>query len=65
MPDSCLMNRYEAGSRLSLHQDRNQRDFAYPIVSMSLGLPATFLCGSVTRGEKPMRVRLLHEDVVV
>ncbi|WP_253717574.1 DNA oxidative demethylase AlkB [Sphingomonas sp. AP4-R1] len=64
-PDSCLINRYEPGSRLSLHQDRNERDFDAPIVSVSLGLPATFLWGGVTRGDKPMRVRLLHGDVVV
>jgi len=64
-PDSCLMNRYEPGSRLSLHQDRNERDFEAPIVSVSLGLPATFLWGSSTRSEKPTRVRLLHGDVVV
>lgn len=42
-PDSCLVNRYEPGSRLSLHQDRNERNFEAPIVSVSLGLPATFL----------------------
>ena len=64
-PDSCIMNRYEPGSRLSLHQDRNERDFDAPIVSVSLGLPATFLWGGATRSEKPMRVRLFHGDVVV
>ena len=64
-PDSCLMDRYEPGSRLSLHQDRNERDFDAPIVSVSLGLPATFLWGGATRSEKPMRVRLFHGDVVV
>src|SRR5271167_4396731 len=36
-PDACLINRYEPGARLSLHQDRNERDFAEPIVSVSLG----------------------------
>ena len=64
-PDSCLMNRYEPGSRLSLHQDRNERDFDAPIVSVSLGLPATFLWGGAARGDKPIRVRLFHGDVVV
>jgi DNA oxidative demethylase len=64
-PDSCLMNRYEPGSRLSLHQDRNERDFDAPIVSVSLGLPATFLWGGASRGDKPTRVRLFHGDVVV
>ncbi len=64
-PDSCLMNRYEPGSRLSLHQDRNEHDFDAPIVSVSLGLSATFLWGGATRGDKPMRMRLFHGDVVV
>jgi alkylated DNA repair protein (DNA oxidative demethylase) len=64
-PDSCLINRYAPGSRLSLHQDRNERDFGAPIVSVSLGLPATFLWGDATRGDRPMRVRLVHGDVVV
>ena len=39
-PDACLVNRYEPGARLSLHQDRDERDFEAPIVSVSLGLPA-------------------------
>lgn len=65
VPDSCLVNRYAPGSRMSLHQDRNERDFDAPIVSVSLGLPATFLWGGETRGERPMRVRLFHGDVVV
>jgi DNA oxidative demethylase len=64
-PDSCLVNRYQPGSRLSLHQDRNERNFDAPIVSVSLGLPATFLWGSATRSDRPMRVRLFHGDVVV
>ena len=45
-PDACLINRYEPGARLSLHQDRNERDFAEPIVSVSLGLPAVFSSGA-------------------
>lgn len=65
VPDSCLVNRYAPGARMALHQDRNERDFEAPIVSVSLGLPATFLWGGETRGEKPMRVRLFHGDVVV
>jgi DNA oxidative demethylase len=64
-PDSCLMNRYEPGAKLSLHQDRNERRFDAPIVSVSLGLPATFLWGGATRSEKPTRIRLFHGDVVV
>jgi alkylated DNA repair protein (DNA oxidative demethylase) len=65
VPDSCLVNRYRPGTRLTLHQDRNERDFAAPIVSVSLGLPAVFLFGGATRGERPARVALVHGDVVV
>lgn len=64
-PDACLINRYEPGARLSLHQDRNKRDFSEPIVSVSLGVTATFHWGGSTRGDRPRRVRLEHGDVVV
>jgi alkylated DNA repair protein (DNA oxidative demethylase) len=64
-PDACLVNRYAPGARLSLHQDRNERDFGAPIVSVSLGVPATFLWGGAERAQRPRRVRLLHGDVVV
>jgi DNA oxidative demethylase len=63
--DACLVNRYAPGSRLSLHQDRNERDFAAPIVSVSLGLPAMFLFGGARRADRPLRVPLRHGDVVV
>jgi DNA oxidative demethylase len=64
-PDACLINRYEPGTRLTLHQDRDEQDFAAPIVSVSLGAPATFLWGGTTRAVRPRRVRLDHGDVVV
>jgi alkylated DNA repair protein (DNA oxidative demethylase) len=64
-PDACLINRYEPGSRLSLHQDRNERDFGAPIVSVSLGLPAVFLFGGLARNDRPRRIRLDTGDVVV
>jgi alkylated DNA repair protein (DNA oxidative demethylase) len=64
-PDACLVNRYEPGTRLTLHQDRNERDFTQPIVSVSLGLPATFLFGGAERSDRPRRVPLAHGDVVV
>lgn len=64
-PEACLINRYEPGARLSLHQDRNERDYDAPIVSVSLGVPATFLWGGMTRAERPRRLRLTHVDVVV
>lgn len=65
VPDSCLINRYAPGARLTLHQDRNERDFAAPIVSVSLGLPATFLFGGARRADRPQRVRLVSGDVAV
>jgi DNA oxidative demethylase len=64
-PDSCLINRYEPGARLSLHQDRNERDFAQPIVSVSLGLPAVFLLGGAKRTDPTQPIRLAHGDVIV
>jgi alkylated DNA repair protein (DNA oxidative demethylase) len=64
-PDACLINRYEPGARLTLHQDKDERDFAAPIVSVSLGLPAVFLFGGRTRGDRLRRIRLESGDVVV
>jgi DNA oxidative demethylase len=65
VPDACLINRYDAGARLTLHQDKNERNFGKPIVSVSLGLPATFLFGGLNRTDKTDRVKLTHGDVVV
>ena len=64
-PDACLINRYQPGARMSLHQDRDEQDFGAPIVSVSLGLPAIFLFGGSKRSDKPRRFRLAHGDVVV
>ncbi|OJU21205.1 MAG: alpha-ketoglutarate-dependent dioxygenase AlkB [Afipia sp. 62-7] len=64
-PEACLINRYEPGAKLSLHQDKDELDFAHPIVSVSLGLPATFLFGGMNRSDKTTRYRLTHGDVVV
>jgi len=64
-PDACLINRYEPGARMSLHQDRDEQNFGQPIVSVSLGLPAIFLFGGLKRSDKPQRYRLTHGDVVV
>ncbi|HYN39356.1 MAG TPA: DNA oxidative demethylase AlkB [Rhodospirillales bacterium] len=63
--DACLINCYAPGARLSLHQDRNERDFTAPIVSVSLGLPAVFLWGGEKRSDRARRVPLVHGDVVV
>ena len=65
VPDACLINRYEPGARLSLHQDKNERDASAPIVSVSLGLPAIFLFGGIKRAQRPRRYRLQHGDVAV
>ena len=64
-PDACLINRYEPGARMSLHQDRDELDLSAPIVSVSLGLPATFMFGGMKRTDKPVRYRLEHGDVAV
>ena len=64
-PDACLINRYEPGAKLSLHQDRDEQDFRAPIVSVSLGLPATFLFGGPRRADPTLRIPLMHGDIVV
>jgi alkylated DNA repair protein (DNA oxidative demethylase) len=64
-PDACLINRYEPGARLSLHQDRNERDLANPIVSVSLGLPVTFQFGGLRRNDPVKRFSLRHGDIAV
>jgi alkylated DNA repair protein (DNA oxidative demethylase) len=65
VPDACLVNRYEAGAKLSLHQDKDERDFTAPIVSVSLGVPAVFLFGGMNRADKTKRVPVSHGDVIV
>ena len=64
-PDACLINRYQPGARMSLHQDKDETDFGAPIVSVSLGLPAIFLFGGLQRSDKPRRFRLEHGDIAV
>ena len=64
-PDACLINRYAPGARMSLHQDRDERDRAAPIVSVSLGMTATFLFGGHARSDPTAKVALHHGDVVV
>ena len=64
-PDACLINRYQPGARMSLHQDKDEQDFTAPIVSVSLGLPAVFLFGGLQRSDRQRRFRLEHGDVVV
>lgn len=65
VPDACLINRYRPGAKMARHQDRDERDFAAPIVSVSLGLPATFLLGGEQRADRLARFPLNHGDVLV
>ena len=64
-PDACLVNRYVPGARLTLHQDRNEKDFDAPIVSVSLGMTATFLFGGLKRADRTAKISLRHGDVAV
>lgn len=64
-PDACLVNRYRPGARLSLHQDKNERDYEAPVVSVSLGMNATFLFGGHERSNPAAKVPLYHGDVMV
>lgn len=65
LPDSCLMNFYDAGARMGLHQDKDEGDFSWPVVSVSLGDDALFRIGNVTRGGSTESVWLTSGDVVV
>ncbi len=65
VPDACLVNRYSAGSRLTAHRDADEQDYAQPIVSVSLGLPASFAFYGLVRGGKGRTVALSDGDVLV
>ena len=64
-PDSCHVNRYQAGTKLGLHQDRHECDLSQPIVSISFGLECVFLLGGLERTDKTKRLLLEHGDVLV
>lgn len=64
-PDACLVNQYKVGASMGLHQDKNELDFTQPIVSVSLGIPATFQFGGLSRSDKPIKIPLTHGDIVV
>jgi alkylated DNA repair protein (DNA oxidative demethylase) len=64
-PDACLINRYDAGAKLGMHQDRDEKDPWAPIVSVSLGLPAVFLWGGKKRSDPVRRLRVENGDVAV
>ena len=63
--NACLINCYVPGSRMSLHQDSDERDFTQPIVTLSLGLPARFILGGLQRELPTQKIRLMHGDVLV
>jgi DNA oxidative demethylase len=65
LPDACLINQYQTGAKMGLHQDRDEQDFSQPIVSVSLGVSATFLFGGLKRSDKPIKITLNHGDIVV
>ena len=65
VPDACLINAYAPGAKMSLHQDKNERSYTAPIVSISLGLPAIFQFGGFQRSDPTRRISLFHGDVVV
>lgn len=64
-PDACLINRYIPGAKMSLHQDKDEQHYEWPVVSVSLGLPAIFLFGGHQRKDPTQRIPLMHGDVVV
>ena len=64
-PDACLINQYKVGASMSLHQDKNELDFTQPIVSVSLGIPAIFQFGGLSCSDKPIKIPLVHGDIVV
>ena len=64
-PDCCLINVYAVGSKMGLHQDKDEQDFSQPVVSVSLGIPATFLMGGAKRSDKTMKILLTNGDVIV
>jgi alkylated DNA repair protein (DNA oxidative demethylase) len=65
LPDACLINQYQVGTKMGLHRDKDERDFTQPIVSVSLGIPARFQFGGNKRSDKPIQILLSHGDVVV
>jgi alkylated DNA repair protein (DNA oxidative demethylase) len=65
IPDACIINRYIPGARMSLHQDSQEKPLDAPVVSVSLGLSATFLWGGMARAGRPQRILLHHGDVIV
>jgi DNA oxidative demethylase len=64
-PEACLVNFYTPDAKMGLHQDRDEQDFAAPVISISLGDQALFRWGGTTRGGKTQSVKLSSGDVLV
>jgi DNA oxidative demethylase len=64
-PEACLINLYAPGTRMGLHQDRDETDLAAPVLSLSLGAPALFRYGGLRRSDATRSVRLQPGDAVV
>ena len=64
-PDTCLINRYVPTAQMGIHHDADEQDFSNPIVSVTLGAPATFLWYGPSKRGSPLRIRLLPGDVLV
>ncbi|MBX2854607.1 MAG: alpha-ketoglutarate-dependent dioxygenase AlkB [Rhodobacteraceae bacterium] len=64
-PDCCLINYYAASARMGLHQDKDEADFSIPVLSISLGDPATFRIGGLARRDPTTSVTLSSGDVLV
>jgi DNA oxidative demethylase len=64
-PDACLINRYQHGAQMGLHQDRDEKDFSQPIVSLSLGLPAKFIIGGLKRNGAARSIDLNDGDAII
>ena len=64
-PDACLINHYTPGTQMGLHQDRDEKDFSQPIVSLSLGLPAKFIIGGLNRRDPARSIQLDDGDAIV
>lgn len=64
-PEACLVNFYEASAKMGLHQDRDEQDFAAPVLSLSLGDSAIFRIGGTTRGGKTQSLKLASGDALL
>lgn len=64
-PEACLINFYDVGAHMGLHQDRDEADFSAPVLSLSLGASCVFRCGGTTRGGSTFALELASGDAVL